>query len=67
MALHRPRKPMQNGFVESFNGSFRDECLNEALFSSLTQARAAITVWKEDYNRNGPHSSLAISPPASSQ
>ncbi|MBU2337076.1 MAG: transposase, partial [Alphaproteobacteria bacterium] len=53
-----PGKPMQNGFVESFNGSFRDECLNETLFSSLTQARAAITAWKEDYNRNRPHSSL---------
>ncbi len=46
-----PGKPMQNGFVESFNGSFRDECLNETLFSSLTQARAAITAWKEDYNK----------------
>lgn len=53
-----PGKPMQNGFVESFNGSFRDECLNETLFSSLAQARAAITAWKEDYNRNRPHSSL---------
>jgi putative transposase len=53
-----PGKPMQNGFVESFNGSFRDECLNETLFSSLTQARAAIATWKEDYNRNRPHSSL---------
>ncbi|WP_244473932.1 IS3 family transposase [Rhizobium sp. Leaf321] len=53
-----PGKPMQNGFVESFNGSFRDECLNETLFSSLTQARIEITAWKEDYNRNRPHSSL---------
>ncbi len=58
MALHRPGKPMQNGFVESFNGSFRDECLNETLFSSLNQARAAIPAWKEDYNRNRPHSPL---------
>ena len=49
---------MQNGFVESFNGSFRNECLNETLFSSLTQARIEITAWKEDYNRNRPHSSL---------
>ncbi len=47
-----------NGFVESFNGSFRDECLNETLFSSLLQARDAINAWKEDYNRNRPHSSL---------
>lgn len=54
----QPGKPMQNGFVESFNGSFRDECLNETLFSSLTEARAQITAWKEDYNRNRPHSSL---------
>lgn len=53
-----PGKPMQNGFVESFNGSFRDECLNETLFLSLTQARAAITEWKEDYGTSRPHSSL---------
>ncbi|WP_395173052.1 IS3 family transposase [Roseibium alexandrii] len=53
-----PGKPMQNGFVESFNGSFRDECLNETLFSSLPQARRQITEWKEDYNRERPHSSL---------
>ncbi len=53
-----PGKPMQNGFVESFNGSFCDECLNETLFSSLTQARIEIAAWKEDYNRNRPHSSL---------
>jgi putative transposase len=49
---------MQNGFVESFNGSFRDECLNETLFSTLAEARSQITAWKEDYNRNRPHSSL---------
>ena len=53
-----PGKPMQNGFVESFNGSFRDECLNETLFSSLPQARQQITEWKEDYNKKRPHSSL---------
>ncbi len=53
-----PGKPMQNGFVESFNGSFRDECLNETLFSSLRQARQDITAWKEDYNSQRPHSSL---------
>lgn len=53
-----PGKPMQNGLVESFNGSFRDECLNETLFSSLTEARSQITKWKEDYNGERPHSSL---------
>lgn len=53
-----PGKPMQNGIVESFNGSFRDECLNETLFSSLPQARDQITKWKKDYNKERPHSSL---------
>lgn len=54
----QPGKPMQNGFVESFNGSFRDECLNETLFTSLDEARTKITEWKDDYNQNRPHSSL---------
>lgn len=49
---------MQNAFVESFNGSFRDELLNETLFSSLAKAREKINAWKEDYNRTRPHSSL---------
>ena len=53
-----PGKPMQNGFIESFNGSFRDECLNETLFSSLPEARDRIAEWKEDYNNHRPHSSL---------
>ena len=53
-----PGKPMQNAFVESFNGSFRDELLNETLFSSLAEAREKITAWKQDYNRHRPHSSL---------
>ena len=53
-----PGKPMQNAFIESFNGSFRDELLNETLFSTLAEARETITAWKEDYNRNRPHSSL---------
>jgi putative transposase len=53
-----PGKPIQNGFIESFNGSFRDECLNETLFSSLAEARERIGVWKEDYNTQRPHSSL---------
>jgi putative transposase len=51
-------QPVRSGAVFPINGSFRDECLNETLFSSLAQARAAITEWKEDYNRNRPHSSL---------
>lgn len=59
-----PGKPMQNGFVESFNGRFRDECLNETLFSNLAQARATIGSWKEDYNLNRPHSALGHRSPA---
>ena len=59
-----PGKPMQNGFIESFNGRFRDECLNETLFSTLAEARAAIRSWKEDYNQNRPHSALGNKTPA---
>jgi len=49
---------MQNVFVESFNGSFTDECLSETLFTSLDIARTKITEWKDNYNQNRPHSSL---------
>jgi len=53
-----PGKPMQNGFVESFNGRLRDECLNEHMFSSLAEARQIIEAWRIDYNTNRPHTSL---------
>jgi putative transposase len=53
-----PGKPQQNGFVESFNGRFRDECLNEHLFSSLASARRIIEAWRIDYNTERPHTSL---------
>jgi putative transposase len=53
-----PGKPQQNGFVESFNGRFRDECLNEHLFSSLASARRIIERWRIDYNTERPHTSL---------
>jgi putative transposase len=53
-----PGKPMQNGFVESFNGRLRDECLNEHLFANLKDAREIIEEWKTNYNTNRPHSSL---------
>lgn len=53
-----PGKPMQNGFVESFIGRLRDECLNEHLFNSYTQAREIINEWRNDYNITRPHSSL---------
>lgn len=54
----QPGKPMQNGFVESFNGRLRDECLNEHLFASLKEARRIIEAWKIDYNTQRPHTSL---------
>ncbi len=47
-----PGKPMQNGFVESFNGRLRDECLNEHLFANLKEARQIIEEWRIDYNTN---------------
>ena len=53
-----PGMPMQNAFVESFNGSFRDGFLNETRFPSLAEARDKITAWKEDHKLIGPHSSL---------
>jgi putative transposase len=53
-----PGKPQQNGFIESFNGKFRDECLNEHWFLSLADARRIIEDWRIDYNWNRPHSSL---------
>ncbi len=53
-----PGKPMQNGFVESFNGRLRDECLNEHLFDTLRHARRLIAAWRSDYNHQRPHPSL---------
>ncbi len=51
-----PGKPQQNGFVESFNGKLRDECLNEEVFANLAEARAVIQRWRLDYNHVRPHS-----------
>jgi len=53
-----PGKPVQNAFVESFNGRLRDECLNEHVFRSLTEARRIVEAWRIDYNTVRPHSSL---------
>jgi transposase InsO family protein len=49
-----PGKPMQNGFVESFNGRLRDECLNEHLFVNINEARQIIEEWRIDYSTNRP-------------
>ena len=54
----------RGALVESFNGRFRDECLNDTLFSTLSEARSAITSWKEDYNHHRPHSALGNMTPA---
>jgi len=54
----RPGKPIDNAFIESFNGSFRDECLNTNWFLSLEDAREKIETWRRDYNEWRPHSSL---------
>ncbi len=74
-----PGKPQQNGFIESFNGSLRDECLNEeifdtlahssgkqrpALFSDPPHTRRKLALWRYDYNNVRPHSSLANKTPA---
>ena len=54
----RPGKPTDNAYIESFNGSFRDECLNTHWFLSLEDARGKIETWRQDYNEFRPHSSL---------
>ncbi|HMU55072.1 MAG TPA: integrase core domain-containing protein [Nitrospira sp.] len=54
----RPGKPVENAFIESFNGRLRDECLNVHQFASLAEAQAILEVWRCDYNRQRPHSSL---------
>ncbi len=60
----RPGKPIENCFVESFNGRFRDECLNVHWFLTLDDARRRIETWRIDYNHVRPHSSLGEQPPA---
>jgi putative transposase len=58
LKLIQPGKPTQNAYIESFNGKFRDECLNEHWFTTLAQARAVIAAWRQDYNETRPHSAL---------
>jgi len=60
----QPGKPTQNAFVESFNGKFRDTCLNQYWFRDLEEARRSIAAWRKDYNEVRPHSSLNYQPPA---
>ena len=53
-----PGRPQQNGYIESFNGRLRDECLNQHWFLSLADARQTVEAWRQDYNTVRPHSSL---------
>jgi len=59
-----PGSPWENGYNESFNGKFRDECLNGEIFDTLAEARAVIAQWRREYNHVRPHSSLGYRPPA---
>ena len=60
----RPGKPVENGFIESFNGKLRDECLNTELFFSLSDACRKLSSWRTDYNEQRPHSALGGLAPA---
>jgi putative transposase len=60
----QPGKPQQNGYVESFNGKLRDECLNVNWFENLWEARQKIAAWRVEYNEERPHSSLGYQTPA---
>jgi len=64
LSLLRPGKPVQNAFIESFNGRMRDEFLNETLIFDIDDARAKIEIWVADYNGERPHSSLSYLTPA---
>ena len=60
----QPGKPVQNAYIESFNSRFRDECLSQHWFASLSHMRSVIDNWREDYNHHRPHSTLGYLPPA---
>ena len=60
----RPGRPVENGFIESFNGRLRDECLNVEWFPSLEDARRKLASWRDHYNHHRPHSALADRAPA---
>lgn len=63
LQLTQPGKPTQNAYIESFNGKFRDECLNENWFMTVAHAKAVIAIWRTDYNECRPHGSLAKQTP----
>ena len=59
----RPGKPTDNAPIETFNGSFRDECLNVHWFETLADARRLIKAWQQEYNESRPHMALGNIPP----
>lgn len=59
-----PGSPWENGYCESYNGKFRDECLRQEIFYSLKEAQIVIRLWQNTYNRVRPHSLLGYPPPA---
>ncbi len=58
-----PGRPMENGYIESFNGKFREECLNQNWFQNILEAAIIVEEWRKDYNNNRPHSSLGYLTP----
>ena len=60
----RPGRPVENGYIESFNGKLRDECLNVEVFFNLADARRKLHHWRRDYNHQRPHSALDDRTPA---
>ena len=64
MLLIEPGSPWENGYVESFNGTVRDELLNREIFYTLTGAKILIERWRREYNTVRPHSALGYRPPA---
>ena len=65
LSFIRPGRPVENGFIESFNGRLRDECLNVEWFGSLHQAQERLAQWRDHYNLQRPHSALHDRTPAS--
>jgi putative transposase len=63
LSFIRPGKPVENAYIESFNGRFRDECLNEHWFMTMAHARGVIEAWRVEYNTERPHSSLGNQTP----
>ena len=63
-AFIEPGSPWENGYIESFNGKFRDELLNREIFDTVLEAKVVTEEWRKQYNSVRPHSSLGYRPPA---